>query len=175
MKLKILATLLASSLLYAGDSVPLTEFVEQGAVVTTPDGRGKAVEINGATKFQVKVLGKGTPSPYSNTGCVYFVARKYHKLKDGSFDHIKTLGSDAFDGVVTIGDRRVKPTIINFSKKFRPILKTRGDVQTEEYCLVPNQVYPMVIRVFGSAQPPDKSGRVKTMQYYHAEFGPQDW
>lgn len=167
--------LLASATLYAGDGIPLTEFAKQGTVVNAPDARGKAVEITGKTKFQVKVLGKGTPSPYTHTDCVYFHARKFHKLKDGTLEHLGTQSSNQFDGVVSFGNQLVRPDFVDFSKKFRPILKTQGDIQTEEYCLAPGHTYPMVIRVFGSALPPDKDDKVKTVLYYHAEFGPQDW
>lgn len=167
--------LLLSTTLYAGDGIPLTEFVKQGTLITAPDARGKAVELNGATTFQVKILGTGTPSPYSNARCVYFYARKFRKLKDGSLSHLETLTSKTFDGVIAVGEKLVHPNLVDFSKKFKPILKTQGDIQTEEYCLAPNTTYPMIIRVFGSALPPDKNDHVKTVLYYHAEFGPQDW
>lgn len=175
MKIKLLAMLLLSTTLYAGDGIPLTEFVKQGTLITAPDARGKAVEINGTTTFQAKVLGTGTPSPYSKLNCVYFYARKFHKLKDGSLEHLETQSSKTFDGVISIDGSLVRPSIVDFSKKFKPIRKDHDHIQTEEYCLAPNAIYPMIIRVFGSALPPDKKDQVKTVLYYHAEFGPQDW
>lgn len=171
----LLGVITVSATLYAGDGIPLIEFAKQGTLITAPDARGKAVEINGATKFQAKILGTGTPSPYSNANCAYFYARKYRKLKDGTLEHLDTQSSKQMPGVVSIGHSLVQPDIVDFSKKFKPIVKTQGDIQTEEYCLVPNHNYPLVVRVFGSALPPDKNDQVKTVLFYHAEFGEQDW
>lgn len=172
---KILVMLLASTVLFAGDGVLLREFAKQGKVVDAPDGRGKVVEIKGATQFQAKVVGEGMPSPFGRLSCVYFLSRQYSKLKDGGIQLLSTKPANKFNGVIVIGDSLVQPTAIDFSKKFKPILTTRGGIYTEEYCLAPGKTYPMVIRVFGSALPPDSKDQVKTEVYYHAEFGPQDW